>query len=232
MSILREVVNILPIPYYYVLCREQQPFHIGEHTMNTNTKDRGRSKRRTTASSRSNKLRGIALALLLGFLLLVPQSARGGEIAIVGGYGLLDAPSPFAKVSLSFGKRVVFDFNGGVVFAQPDKIKFAVLTKTSPLDENIEGVEIPQASQLYSVGLEIRVLVRKFSKKHNAYLGVGADWLPQLGTYYPGAKAVTGYQISLLKKKKLILRVGTEYYLYGVVPVSSLALKTSLGYRF
>ena len=145
MSILREVVNILPIPYYYVLCREQQPFHIGEHTMNTNTKDRGRTQGRTTASSSSNKLRGIALALLLGFLLLVPQSARGGEIAIVGGYGLLDAPSPFAKVSLSFGKRVVVDFNGGVVFAKPDKTRFAVLTRTFDLRENIEGVEIPHS---------------------------------------------------------------------------------------
>ena len=200
--------------------------------MNTNTKDRGRTQGRTTTSSVSNKLWGVALALLLGFLLLVPQSARGGEIAIVGGYGVLDAPSPFAKLSLSFGKRVVFDFNGGVVFAKPNKITFAVLSKTFDLQENIKDVKIPTGNQFYSVGLEIRVLVRKFSKKHNAYLGVGADWLPQLGTYYPGAKVVTGYQISLLKKKKLILRAGAEYYLYGVVPASSLALTTSLGYRF
>ena len=82
--------------------------------MKTNTKDQGRTTSmpmsEDKATSRvSHRLWGIAFAVLLGFLLLAPRAARGGEIAVVGGYGALGSPSPFAKLSLSFGKRVVFE---------------------------------------------------------------------------------------------------------------------------
>ena len=205
--------------------------------MKTNTKDQGRTtsmpaSEDKAASRVSHRLWGIAFAVLLGFLLLAPKAARGGEIAVVGGYGALGSPSPFAKLSLSFGKRVVFDFNGGVVLASPDKLRFTEITTTSLVQEKIKDVKIPTGNQLYSVGLEIRVLIRKFGKQHNAYLGAGVDWLPQLETYYPGAKVVTGYQLSLLKKRNLVMRFGAEYYLYGVVPANTLAMTTSLGYRF
>ena len=185
-----------------------------------------------TASLVPHRLWGIALAVLLGLLLLAPKAARGGEIAVLGGYGVLGSKSPFTKLSLSFGKRVAFNFNGGVVFAKPDTLSFVEFSQTSSVQEKIQDIKIPTASQLYSVGLEIRVLIRKFGKKNNVYLGAGADWLPQLKTYYPGVRAVTGYQLSLLRKRNLTMRFGIEYYLYGVAPANTLALTTSLGYRF
>ncbi len=187
-----------------------------------------------TTSSVPNKFWGIALAFLLGFLLFVPQSARGGEIAVLGGYNLLgqSASSPSAKISLSFGKRVVFDFNGGVIFTDSDHICFAELSKSFDATDKIDDLKPLKGNQRYSVGLEIRTFIRKSSKQNNVYLGVGADWLPQLETYYPGVKAVTGYQLSLLKKRNLVMRLGAEYYLYGVVPSNPLSLTTSLGYRF
>ena len=170
--------------------------------------------------------------MLFGALFLIPQSARGGEISILGGYGVLGTPSPVVRASLSFGKRVAFDINGGIVFASADNLQFSEFTKKVPLQEKIPSAKIPSGSLLYSVGAEIRVFVRGFGKKHNAYLGAGADWLPQLGIYYPGVKAVSGYQLKLLKKGRLVMRFGAEYYLYGVLPANELAVTTSIGFRF
>ena len=204
--------------------------------MKTNTKDRGRTaslsvSKTSAAGSVSSRLWGVALAFLLGGLLFVPQSAYGSEISIGGGYGVLGKPKPLARFSLSFGKRVVLSLRGGVIFASSDTLLFADRSKLLPLQEKID-VTIPSGAYLYSVGLEIRTLILKSEKKHNAYLGGGVDWLPQLETYYPGAKVVAGYQLSLLEDKDLVLRFGAEYYVYGVVPANALALTTSVGYKF
>ena len=205
--------------------------------MKTNTKNRGRTaslsvSKASAGGSVSRRLWGVALAFLLGGLLFVPQSARGGEISVGGGYGVLRSPKPLARLSLSFGKRVVLGLQGGVIFASSDTLRFAEFTKTFSVQEKVKDVKIPKGNQLYSIGLEIRALVRKSSKKHNVYLGGGVDWLPQLEIYYPGAKVVAGYQLSLLEDKDLVLRFGAEYYVYGVVPANALALTTSVGYKF
>ncbi len=188
-------------------------------------------------STPSRKFRGIARVrnlsvFLLGFLLLVPQSARGGEIAALGGIGVLEGNSPFVKLSLSFGQRVALDFNGGIVFADASELRFSDFTKRFSVKEKISNAAIPTGNQLYSVGLEVRGFVRKAGRRHNAYVGAGVDWLPQLRTYYPGVKVVTGYQLSILKGRNLVMRFGTEYYVYGVLPANTLTLTTSLGYGF
>ena len=252
-SIFREIANALPfrVTMLFVMNINSS---IGKHPMKTRSKT-------FATSSVPNKLWGIAVAFLLGFLLFLPQSARGddsasnddsarderarndlerkdsrarGEVAVLGGYGFLEegVSAPFTKISFSFGKRVVFDFNGGIVLAGLEDTLFKEFTQAFESAQGKKGIEIPKSSLRYSVGLEIRSFIRRSSERNNFYWGVGADWLPQLKTYYPGIKIVAGYQLSLLKKKNFIIRLGTEYYLYGVVPGNPLSLTTSLGYRF
>ena len=171
-----------------------------------------------------------ATALLLAPPLL--PSARAIELGTSFGYGALgyDGLAPYMKASMSFGKRFVIDFNGGLVFANKN-IGFSNFGKIVAVQDEIRDVKKPSGNVLYTVGMDIRVFVRKGDSRHNAYLGGGVDWLPQLGTYYPGVKILTGYQLSLLKKRSLNLRFGAEYYLYGVVPVNALTITTAISYR-
>lgn len=176
---------------------------------------------------------GLVLLLVCGMTASIP-SAGGVELSAAFGYGLQGATgggAPYLKGSLSFGRRFVVDFNGGVIFAAPE-IRFSNFSSTVPIKEKISDAESLGGSELYLVGMDVRVMMRKGSKRHNVYIGGGVDWLPQLATYYPGVKLSAGYQLSLLKKRSLVLRFGSEYYLYGVIPVNTFSLNSAIGYRF